>query len=341
MRARALEHYARAAIGTAGADSAVYRDRAERQVRQVQEFYPRYLRLAAAHLLVLAALAEALRRGRLNVRAARVGVMGLTLIDLFAFGFGLNPAMAREESRHEAPVITHLRREVGRSGRIVALGEELPPNVAMRHGLADVRNYDSVELARSLDWFAPLYSPGPEASTSRREITWDGVIRARDRLREATVRAVVGPTPPPAGAFDRVDRVGSVWVARLDGRPWATSETGQAALRVSRASGIIDVDADCPAADRIVVRDTFDAGWVATVDGKPAAIEPFRGAFLSVPVAAGRHSIALRYAPRDVEIALIISLSAAAVIVFALTGLPPFRSTRIVAQGLDGPKPSG
>ena len=334
LRARALEHYARAASVTAGADPAVYRDRAERQVRQIQTFYPGYLRLAAGHLLILAALSEALRRGRLTARVARAGVMGLTLIDVFAFGFGLNPAIARGEHRREGPVLAYLRREVGRSGRIVAIGEELPPNVAMRHGLADVRNYDSVELARSLEWFAPLYSPGPEASTSRREITWEGVIRAGDRLREAGVMAVVGPTPPPAGAFDRVDRVGSVWVARLDGLPWASSTTGRAALRVSRASGIVDVEADCPAADRILMRDTFDAGWVATVDGEPAAIEPFRGTFLSVPVAAGRHSISLRYAPREVEVALVISLSAAAVIVFALTGFRPFRSTRIVAQGL-------
>ncbi len=334
LRARALEHYARAAAVTAGADAAVYRDRAERQVRQVRAFYPRYLRLAAGHLLVLATLSEALRRGRLDARAARAGVMGLTLIDVFAFGVGLNPAIATREYRHEVPVIAHLRREVGRSGRIVALGEELPPNVAMRFGLADVRNYDSVELARSLDWFAPLYSPGPEASTSRRKITWGGVIRARDRLREAAVTAVVGSTPPPDGAFDRVDRVGSVWVARLDGRPWAGSASGRAALRVSRASGVVDVQAECPSADRIVIRDTFDAGWVATVDGEPAAIEPFRGTFLAVPVAAGRHSISLRYAPREVEVALVISLSAAAAIVFALTGFSPFRSTRIVAQGL-------
>ncbi|MEJ7638858.1 MAG: YfhO family protein [Singulisphaera sp.] len=315
-------------------DPAVYRDRAERQVRQVRTFYPSYLRLAAGHLLVLAALSEALRRGRLTVRAARVGVMGLTLIDVFAFGFGLNPAIARGGDRPEVAVIAHLRREGGRSGRIVALGEELPPNVAMRYGLADVRNYDSVELARSLDWFAPLYSPGPEASTSRRGITWEGVIRARDRLREAAVTAVVGPTPPPAGAFDRVDRVGSVWVARLDGHPWATSMSNRAALRVWRASGIVDVEADLPAADRIVMRDTFDPGWVATVDGEPVAIEPFRGTFLSVPVVAGRHSISLRYAPREVEVALVISLSAAAAIVFTLTGISPFRSTRILAQGL-------
>ena len=280
-----------AASETSGADPAVYRDRAERQVRQVQTFYPRYLRLAAGHLLVLAALSEALRRGRLSVRVARGGVMGLTLIDLFAFGFGLNPAIATGGDRHEGPVIAHLRREVGRSGRIVALGEELPPNVAMRYGLADVRNYDSVELARSLDWFAPLYSPGPEASTSRREITWDGVIRARDRLREAAVTAVVGPTPPPAGAFDRVDRVGSVWVARLDGRPWATSASGRAALRVSRASGMVDVEADCPAADRIVMRDTFDAGWVATVDG---AAGRDRAVSRDIPLGPGRRRAGTR-----------------------------------------------
>ncbi len=334
LRARALEHYARAASVTAGADPAVYRDRAERQIRQVQAFYPRYLRLAAVHLLVLAAISEALRRQRLTARAARAGVMGLTLIDLFAFGFGLNPAVATGGERHEVPVISYLRREVGRSGRIVALGEELPPNVAMRYGLADVRNYDSVELARSLDWFAPLYLPGAEASTSRREITWDGVIRARDRLVEAGVAAIVGPTPPPAGAFDRVDRVGSVWVARLDGRPWASSASGLATLRVARDSGTVDVEAECPAPDRIVIRDTFDAGWVATVDGHPAAIEPFRGTFLSVPVAAGRHAISLRYAPREVEVALVISLSAASGVLFAFTRFSPSRSTRIVAQGL-------
>ena len=146
--------------------------------------------------------------------------------------------------------------------------------------------------------------------------------------------AVVGPTPPPTGAFDRVDRVGSVWVARLDGQPWASSASGRADLRVSRDSGVVDMVAECPVSDRIVMRDTFDPGWVATVDGEPAVIEPFRGTFLSVPVAPGRHAISLRYAPREVEVALIISLCAAATIVFTLTGFSPFRSTRIVAQGL-------
>ena len=35
-------------------------------------------------------------------------------------------------------------------------GAELPPNVLMRYGLRDARNYDSVETRRNLDWLRPL-----------------------------------------------------------------------------------------------------------------------------------------------------------------------------------------
>ena len=118
-------------------------------------------------------------------------------------------------------------------GRILGLGAELPPNSLMRYGLMDIRNYDSVELARSLAWFSPLYGPGPGARSSRRTATWAGVIRARDRLEAAGVVAVVGPTPPPPGAFSRADRVGEVWVARLAGAGLARLESGRGIARVA------------------------------------------------------------------------------------------------------------
>ncbi len=112
------------------------------------------------------------------------------------------------------PVLVALRREVGDSGRIIGLGAELPPNTLMRYGLADARNYDSVEVSRSLDWLEPLYDPTVSAKTSRREITWDRVLKARDRLSGASVRAVVGPTAPPVG-FERSEKIGAAWVAWL------------------------------------------------------------------------------------------------------------------------------
>ncbi len=56
-------------------------------------------------------------------------------------------------------MIARLRQGLPPDGRALGLGEELPPNVLMRFGLSDVRNYDSVELASSLAWFEPLYEP--------------------------------------------------------------------------------------------------------------------------------------------------------------------------------------
>ena len=222
-------------------------------------------------MLGLVALAALWRRGRVGAGLVRPALLGLTLCDLFGFGVGLNPAIAAADDRPEAPVIAYLRREVGPGGRVLGLGEELPPNTLMRYGLADVRNYDSIELARSLDWFAPLYAADSAASTSRRTITWDGVLRGRERLREAAVRAVVAATPPPAGAFARVDRVGPLWIARLDGLPLATAAAQGGPLEIVRDPGLIRIRIDCAADDRIVVRETLDPAWRAEVDGAAVA----------------------------------------------------------------------
>jgi hypothetical protein len=94
--------------------------------------------------------------------------------------------------------------------------------------------YDSVELTSSLAWFDPLYEmparteprppgeagrvvslhppdrPSSSARTSRRDVSWAAVIRARDRLRDSGVGAIVAAVPPPNAAFDRVARLGTV-----------------------------------------------------------------------------------------------------------------------------------
>ncbi len=335
IRARALTHYAEAARATPGADPSAYCDRAERQVRDTLGFVPRHLALAAAQGLALAGLLTALRRGRVSDDSGRAAILGLTLVDLLGFGSGLNPAIDPADDRPVPPVIAMLRREVGRSGRVVGLGEELPPNVLMRYGLADARNYDSVELARNLDWLSPLYDPAVREQTSRREVTWARAIGARDRLREAGVRAVVGATPPPPGAgFDRVDRAGAVWVARLDSPPLVGLVGPGALISTTEADGRVDADVDARSAAALVVRQTFDPGWRAEVDGSEARVVPHVGTFLAVALPPGRHRVALRYDPAEVRGALAASAFAAIAAAFALTGLGPFRSTRIAGSRL-------
>ena len=334
LGARADAHYARAARSTDGADPAVYRRRAARQVRQALDHLPRQFRLTAAELAALAALAALARRGAVPWPAAKGALLGLTVVELVGFGYGLNPAIDPGDDRPVPAAVARLRQLAGRSGRVIGLGEELPPNVAMRYGLADARNYDSVELTHNLDWFEPLYEPGGDARTSRRTTTWAGVLRARDRLREAGVGAVVAATPPPAIPGLRAERLGPVWVARLDAEPVVAAASVGAPVRATLDDGRVEVVMQCDDETTLIVRQTFDPGWRAEVDGRPAAVAPHRGAFLSVRVPAGSHRVTLAYDPPEVRAACAASLVALAVTVFALTGFRPIRSTRFPGHGL-------
>ena len=181
---------------------------------------PRYYGLIALELVVLAGLALKLRKSEESTLWVRPVVMGLVLIDVAGLGWGLNPAISGSFHSYEPPVVARLREELKPGERAVGIGEELPPNVLMRFGLRDIRNYDSVELSSSLRWFAPLYEPKAGIS-SRSEINWGRVAANQGLLRESGVRAVIAAAAPPEGAFGRVERVGRVWAVWLDALPWA------------------------------------------------------------------------------------------------------------------------
>ncbi len=332
IRARALAHYARAAEATPGADPMAFRDRAERQAREAVAFVPRYLGFVAAQGLAMAWLLAGLRKGLVPDRFGRGALLALALVDLLQFAWALNPAIRPGEDRPVVPVIARLRDEVGRSGRIIALGAELPPNTLMRYGLADARNYDSVELARSLDWLAPLYDPAVAARTSRRAITWARVASSRERLREAGVRAVVAPTAPPPGlGLGAAEAVGAAWLLKLDARPLVEALGAGSSASATAGPGRIDADVNAPGGADLIVRQTFDPGWRAAVDGEAAAVAPHLGAFLSVRVPEGTHRVQLTYDPIEVRLALAASMGSALLAVFGLTGFGPFRFTRFVA----------
>ena len=243
LQERARRHYESPARLAPAITPALAERRAERQVRSALDFVPRYYGLAACEFFVLAGLAAAARRGLVAPRWMCPGLLALTMAELAGFGIDLNPAIDAATDRLEPPVIATLRLGLKPGERALGIGEELPPNVLMRYGLCDPRNYDSVELARSLRWFETLYEPGEVAQTSRRQITWEGVLRSRQRLREASVAAVVGSARPPAGQFDRVDQVGSVWIAWLETPGWASLQSGTTRLAASRGPNSISVDA--------------------------------------------------------------------------------------------------
>jgi hypothetical protein len=333
LRARALEHYRRSAAATPGADPALYRQRAGRQVCEALDFLPRYYGLVAAELGGLAALALALRRAGPGAVVVPAALLALTLAELGGFGFGLNPAIPPELDGLEPPVIARLRRGLPPSARALGLGAELPPNVLMRFGLADPRNYDSIELAGSLAWLEPLYEPSGSARSSRRAVTWSTALGARDRLEDSGVAALVAASPPPAGAFDRVDRVGPVWIAWLDPRPWATAESPAAAVAWERQPGRAGLRLRAPVPTRLVVRESWDPGWRARIDGRPAPVAPTRAGFLAVTAPSGYHNIIVEYDPVEVRIGLAITAGSLLAVILILTGNRPFWIPGITRRG--------
>lgn len=312
LRERALAHYQNAATVDSTLDSATIQQRADRQVGDILRFVPRYLLLLAAQLTILAGLAWSLRNTPRAIAWVRPAVFGVVLLDLFAFGFGLNPAIAKSWDRPVPPVIAHLKQTLGPNDRALGIGAELLPNTLMRYGLADIRNYDSVESASTLDYFDDLYEPGP-TRTCRRDITWAGVARAAERLRFARVAAVVGATPPPPGLFDHVAQRGSVWIGHWSLPPGP---------RISRDGSDITIALDAPRQGPLVLPESFEPGWKATVDGKEATAHEAIGTFIGVDLSAGARTVALRYDPVEVRLGLGLSLSAAALIGLAVVPWP-------------------
>jgi hypothetical protein len=76
----------------------------------------------------------------------------------------------------------------------------------------------------------------------------------------------------------------------------------------------------------VVLRDTFDPSWAATVDGLPAAIARANGIYRGVAIPAGQHTIRFKYRPRDVVAGL--TLSMAAVVLIGIIRFPGFRGFR-------------
>src|SRR5262249_26534725 len=75
-------------------------------------------------------------------------------------------------------------------------------------------------------------------------------------------------------------------------------------------SGEIRIDARGVDGDRRVIPVTFDPGWRAEIDGQAVAVEPHRGAFLSVNLPVGSSELRLRYDPPEVGLGLAASACA-------------------------------
>jgi prepilin-type N-terminal cleavage/methylation domain-containing protein len=124
-----------------------------------------------------------------------------------------------------------------------------------------------------------------EAARDPEDLTWqrDALFNPAlpdDVARLRSMPAMSGRPGPPEPAFARIVQDGATTVI---------------------------VEASAPLAGTLVLRDSYDPGWTADVDGVPAEIARANGLYRAVALPPGRHVIRFSYRPRDLRTGLMIS----------------------------------
>jgi hypothetical protein len=83
----------------------------------------------------------------------------------------------------------------------------------------------------------------------------------------------------------------------LDAEPRATGSHGTVRL-ISRSRSRVELSAELPSNGILVLYNSFERGWNATLNGKPAPVLRADAAFLGVRLPAGTHRVRFEYSPR-------------------------------------------
>jgi hypothetical protein len=267
------------------------------------------------------------------VSAALVGrirwLVPVAAVELALYAIGINPAADPRDRLPRPAVIDRVLAETSRlPGRIVGLGGVLPPNMASRYGLEDVRAYDPVRPQPFAELMAALGEPEPVLGGPIRRAppgllgAWSvryALTRPEARLAGWTLRwrsgsgalwlnphwlpevRLVGRTrelEPDRGwpllRDDAVDLESEAVVTV--GTPRVASAEARlvrAETTTTRVRATVDCDGSC----LLVVARPWAPGWSARVDGSPAPVVRTNLAGLGVISPPGQHTVELHYQP--------------------------------------------
>jgi membrane protein YfhO len=120
------------------------------------------------------------------------------------------------------------------------------------------------------------------------------------------------------------------------GAPRASDPAFRGEVRLATlAPDRVEMEAELSADGYVILVDSYDPGWKATIDGAPADLLRVNVAFRGVPVPAGRHRVAMRYRPG----AVLWGLSASALSWTVLALVAPLKGGTTPPTGSGLPLP--
>lgn len=321
---------------------------------QVPGFWTAVAAVALAGAAALAAAGLAAGWGR----PAALGLGLLVLGEGALFAVPYEPKTPAATAVPASAVTTWLQEHTSdpQTAGIAALDVALVPNTAALYGLHDARTYDILVSRRSRTYWKaadPDYRPDQLTTVLERPGT--------EWLALAGVRYYLTGDSPPDGSTSVYAASGMQIVEIPGARPFAwaspawsaagSQEEAAALLTGDRAAapvlegvrapagggdpsgpparvdlltrepGEVDLRVRSSQRQAVVLQQSYDDGWQATIDGRPAPVHPADVQFQAVIVPAGDHRVSLRYRPASFTAGAALGLFAlAALAVLAVGG---------------------
>jgi hypothetical protein len=279
--------------------------------------------LAGASAALLVATIIAAAAAPLVIGRPRL-VPTVMAVELALYAVAVNPAAVVEDRLPRPPLVDELRRlQAAEGGRVIGIGGVLPPNLAGRYGLADLRAYDPVRPAPYARFLARLGQPD--------RVLGGPLARAPAGLCGAwSVRFLVAPPGAEPRGWKPLyaDDSGSLWrnprwlepvrvvgrtvsestISSFDGIDFSTTaivppgspvvaaeavELDLISFAGPRREAAVRCDGPC----LLVAATPWAPGWRVHVDGRQKALLRADLAALGVVVPAGEHRVVLTYNP--------------------------------------------
>jgi hypothetical protein len=261
----------------------------------------------------------------------------LVVAEAAIFAGPFQPRVPSDQVPPPSAAVAWLQAHAG-TNKVAAQGFDLIPDFAAFYGLTDARGVDITIDPRVRTYWSHA-DPGYDDHAYYTVLSRPGTAW----LAAAGVRYFVSaPDGVPAGAVVVLDQPGFVISEVSTARPFAYAasavssasgpdaavtalaeaplgpvvvESGKASpaaggaqVRVTRRDpGSVDLEVTALAPATVVVTQSYAPEWTASVDGARVPVWPADVLFQAIPVPAGHHTVALRYAPSAVTAGLALS----------------------------------
>jgi hypothetical protein len=292
---------------------------ADYQMRQIIIFL--ILVMAASALIALRA------RARLAPAPFAAAAVMLLILDLFGSGLRFNPFTPASIAYPQTDSTRWLQEHVGheRFTSLVSSGLDwMPANAPMIFGLRDIHGSDSLRVRSSFELVSPPGAAQADYPRTDSSLMDELGVRYLMTRRELSGKwKLVHNSEAPI--YENTEAWPRAYFTSNDGgtkRPVGFERDG---------ADVIVLSVDDPAPGQLVLTDSYYPGWKAWVDGEPAEIARTKDGFRGVEIAAGRHTIEMRYEPAAYRVGLFISLVALALLAGAFGALVPLRRSDAAA----------